>query len=277
MNDANNQAGRVAAQSHNILVPVQREIAYSICTNVTDMAEYAMMIASFRSQGFGDDCEFLHVDNTRDNACDAFEAYNLYLDRARGPHVVLCHQDIVLDHDGRDRLDSIIAELHRFDPNWVAFGNAGADAKGDLALHISDPHGPDRWLGTLPTKAMSLDENFIVVRRASNVGFSRNIGGFHLYGADLCMIADVLGGQCYVMDFHLTHKSPGRKRNDFYESRSRMIDKYRHAFRHRWLVTPSTIMPIGGGLRLPALLTSEKFVALLGRLRLAPFPRRKVR
>ena len=56
-------------------------------------------------------------------------------------------------------------------------------------------------LGELPAKVHTVDENFIVVRRATNLSLSHDLDGFHLYGTDLCVIADILGGNCYVIDF----------------------------------------------------------------------------
>ncbi len=59
----------------------------------------------------------------------------------------------------------------------------------------------------LPIRVGSLDENFIVVKRQANLALSHDMSGFHLYGTDLCIIADILGRTSYVVDFHLCHKA----------------------------------------------------------------------
>ena len=55
------------------------------------------MVESFRTAGFtAGDTEFLYVDNSDQNALDAFAAYNLFLRVAKGRYIILCHQDIIL-------------------------------------------------------------------------------------------------------------------------------------------------------------------------------------
>src|SRR5688500_12738623 len=99
---------------------------YSICTIVSNRAQYEEMRRSFIDRGFtSDDTEYLVVDNTNSNTCDAYTAYNLFLAHAKNNYLILCHQDIVLLDDGRQRLDEIIDELNILDPNWGLFGNAG--------------------------------------------------------------------------------------------------------------------------------------------------------
>ncbi len=194
-------------------------IDYSICTLVTRKQQYGEMIASFRSGGFLEpSCEYLYLDNSAENSWDAYRGYNLFLNVARGKYIILCHQDILLLADGRSRLDEIIAELDRLDPNWGLLGNAGGYRPGELALRISDPRGPDQRAGKLPARVRSLDENFIVVRRSANLALSRDLSGFHFYGTDLCMIGDLLGYTAYVVDFHLLHKGGGICDAVFYQA-----------------------------------------------------------
>ncbi len=70
------------------------------------------MLASFDNKGFHDpDCEFIYVNNSEENNYDAYSGYNLFLNIASGEFVILCHQDILLIDDGREKLDKIIAEL----------------------------------------------------------------------------------------------------------------------------------------------------------------------
>ncbi|HYI41683.1 MAG TPA: hypothetical protein VE053_15350 [Allosphingosinicella sp.] len=237
-------------------------VRFSICTLVTDLGEYAEMVESFRERGFsGPDCEFLYLDNSAGNAFDAFSGYNLFLSTAAGDYLILCHQDILLLEQGRAALEDRLAELDRLDPAWALCGNAGGAADGSLALRITDPHGTDQSRGRFPVRALALDENFIVARRDANLGLSHDLGGFHLYGADLCIVADLLGRTAYVVDFHLRHKSAGNIDERFYAARRALIAKYRRAFRPRWIRTTCTNFLVSGTPLLGRILSTR-----LGRL-----------
>ena len=92
---------------------------------------------------------------------------------------------------------------------------------------------------SLPAKVVSLDENFIIMRREANLCLSRDIGGFHWYGSELCLIAAILGWNAYVIDFHLCHKSQGNPDVAFFDASRRFRDKYARLFRARWLYSPT--------------------------------------
>lgn len=227
----------------------QEEIAgskrpsFTIGTLVNDDAQYEAMRASFAERGFvGDDVEFIAVRG----ASSAYAGLNGVLQAARGELVILCHQDVRLIGAGRGELETRLRELEGVDPNWALAGNAGGAAAGRLAVRISDPHGENRTTGELPARVMSLDENFIVVRKETGVAFSRDIGGFHLYGADICLVADILGWSAWVIDFHLKHLSPGNKDASFTEAEDRFRNKWTRALRPRWMQTPCTLLRIGG-------------------------------
>jgi hypothetical protein len=222
-------------------------IRFSICTLVTNLEEYSEMIGTFRERGFGGaDCEFLYLDNSRSNAFDAFAGYNLFLTRAAGDYLILCHQDILLLEQGRPALEEKLAELDSLDPAWALCGNAGWSADGIPAVRITDPYGANQTWGTFPAQVVSLDENFIVARRDANLALSHDLSGFHLYGADLCIVADMLGRSAYVIDFHLHHKSAGNTDSNFYAGRRAAIAKYRRAFRTRWIRTTCTNFWVSG-------------------------------
>ncbi len=203
------------------------------------------MCDSFLTHGFSlDDTEFLRVDNSEGNATDAYTAYNAFLLEAKNPYIILCHQDIELLDAGRGRLDQIITEMNVLDPRWGLLGNSGPREDGRLATRITDPVLSNvRFGGPLPARVVGLDENFIIVRRSANLALSHDLSGFHLYGPDLCLIADVLGISAYVVDFHLRHKSAGRKDESFGRSRVAFRSKYERAFRSRWLQLP-TLAPV---------------------------------
>lgn len=226
-------------------VPPPRDVAYTIATLVTKPAQYADMVASFRAGGFdGPDCEYLYLDNTGGNALSAHAGLDRLLDEAEGTYVVLCHQDLSLLEDGRANLDTRLAELDRIAPHWGLAGNAGGVAPGRLALRLTDPHTRNAKAGSFPEQVHSLDENFIVVRRAARLSFSRDLDGFHFYGTDLCLQADLAGWTAHVIDFHLEHLSGGVKTPDFYVCQTRLRAKYARAFRPRWLQTTCALVAI---------------------------------
>lgn len=242
-------------------------VRFTIGTLVSSLDQHAEMVRSFRAHGFdGPDVEFIHIDNTGAGRTDAYRGLNALLGEASGDYVILCHQDIRLVDDGRDALERCLAELDARDPGWGLAGNAGARDVGRLALRISDPHGADRSIGPLPARVMSLDENLIVARRAARLSCSRDLEGFHLYGADICLVADVLGWSAWVIDFHVRHLSAGRKDASFHAAERRFRAKWSRALRPRYVQTTCTLIHIAGGAVANALgRWSERSVAALSR------------
>jgi hypothetical protein len=211
--------------------------AISFCAMVTRWEQYETCRASLLERGFTeDDCEFLVIDNSGGNTADAYQATNAFLQAARAPYIVLHHQDVRLLEDGRDQLEDRLRALTELDPDWALCGNAGAAPGGQTVLHLSHPAN-DRHIegGPFPARVMSLDENFIVVRREANLAASHDLHGFHHYGVDLCMIAELLGWHAYVIDFLLRHDSPGTMDPVYWASRQAIAAKYRSAFRPRWI------------------------------------------
>lgn len=255
------------------LLPVESAtdagIAFTIGTLVNDRAQYEQMRASFAEHGFaGSDCEYLYIDNTGPKQTSAYAGLNAILSAARGRHVILCHQDVRLITEGRADLDRRLDELTRRDATWALAGNAGGIAPGDLALRISDPHGPDQRRGHFPARVGALDENFIVVRRSARIGFSRDLDGFHFYGADICLAAATLGHTAYVIDFHLAHLSAGKTGQAFRNSEAQFRAKWSGALRPRWLQTTCALVRLSGS-RLGAVsgrFAERPFASLLRRL-----------
>lgn len=223
------------------------DLRFSICTLVNDRAQYDQMRASFEAGGFeAPGTEYLYIDNTGTGQTCAFRGLNALLAAARGRHVVLCHQDVRLLTDTHDTLVARLAALDRLDPAWALAGNAGGVSPGSLALRITDPHGADQHVGQLPARVMSLDENFIVVRRDARVGFSVDLSGFHFYGADICLNADVMGHSAYVVDFHLLHLSAGTKNLAFDDMEARFRAKWSRALAPRWMQTTCSLLRLSG-------------------------------
>lgn len=218
-------------------VPSTRVARYSICTMVTRWDEYAKTLKSFRDNGFDEtDCEYLTIDNSIRNIADAYIATNEFLRCAMAPRIILVHQDVLLIRDGRRELDSALDELSRVDPNWGLCGNAGHAENGWPSICLSHPYREEHIVGgPFPCRVVSLDENFIVVKRDANLAVSRDLTGFHHYGSDLCLIADILGWNAYVINFYLRHNSGGTVDQTYDKSHAAIAAKYARAFRPRWI------------------------------------------
>jgi len=215
---------------------------FSICTLVNHMPEYEQMVASFIQAGFSPiSCEFLYVDNTQSNTYDAYSGLNTMLQQARGKYVVLCHQDILLEFHHRKELETRIEELDTLDPTWAIAGNAGAAGPNHIVYKVSYPDGTLANKGKLPLKVQSLDEHFIMVKNGLGIGLSGDLEGFHLYGADICLQAEVKGYASYVIDFHLLHKSKGNPDQSFQQCEKNLVRKYSRFFRPRWVQTTTTL------------------------------------
>lgn len=233
---------------------------YSICTLASRPDEYQEMVVSFISAGFLPDiCEYLCIDNCEANSYEAFAGINKFLREAKGQYLIICHQDIILHDHNIDDLSSRIRHMDSIDPKWAILSNAGGINFKYLAMHVTQKSGNKLFETLLPLKASTVDENFIVVKNEANLALSDNLSGFHMYGTDICLIADILGYTAYVIDFNLTHKSDGNVDKSFFENRRELMRKYRKALRPRFISTTITRFYLSGN-RLSYFLFNLPFV-----------------
>jgi len=237
---------------------------YSICTLVSNFEQYEKMYDSFVKSGFIDeDTEYLVADNSVKNNFDAFAAYNQFLNSACGKYIILCHQDILLDFDNRSALETHLSELDEIDPLWAVVGNAGSSSFGRNVIRITDPSIQNLRFGSFPSRVFSVDENFILVKNSANLSVSHDLCGFHLYGTDLCLIADILGRSCYVVDFHLRHLSAGTVDERFYNVRDNLVRKYMRALRPRFMQTMIDRFFLSGSSFLNLCLNHKRLLVLI--------------
>jgi len=180
--------------------------------------------------------------------------------------IVLCHQDVLFEFDGRRELDRTLKDLSDLDPNWAVCGNTGGVGLGRLAIRITDPHGSDRFVEKLPKRVHSLDENFIIAKRSANLAVSGDLKGFHLYGTELCLLAEARGYSSYVVDFHVHHLSGGFRDASFEQIREAMILKYHRFFRNRWIMSSCTVMYLSESTILTRILNQDIVVRLARRV-----------
>jgi hypothetical protein len=217
---------------------------FTIATLVTDTGEYQDMVESFNKAGFTKDtCEYIYIDNVGKNSFDAYEGLNLFLQTAQGEYIVICHQDVLLNFDNIEILTQRIEQISTIDPNWAILSNAGGIENNlyrRIAIDVVYEDGFEQVYGKKPQKVCTVDENFIVVKRSANLSLSRDLAGFHLYGTDLCLVAELLGYSSYVIEFKLLHKSYGNPGKTYYDILNQLIEKYVRFMRSRTIITTIT-------------------------------------
>lgn len=182
-------------------------LKFSICTIVNNMDEYSLMQNSFKQSGFLNDCEYIIADNTKENEFDAYESISHFLKVARGEFIIVVHQDVRIKDD-KNKLVKCLNELEEKDSTWAICGNAGGVSYHNTVIHISHISHTE-LTKNLPLKVKTLDENFLLIKSESNITISSDLKGFHLYGTDLCIIANFLGYSAYVIEFLVLHLSKG--------------------------------------------------------------------
>lgn len=232
----------------------ESDLMFSVCSLVRDQVVYDRLLETFGRFGFtAENAEFLAADNRGGNQFDGYSWQKHMLPKCRGRYVIFCHEDIELVDNGYAELVARIEALEASDPQWLVAGVAGSPwrplnhSATAQALHISDVFGTDRRLGQVPARVESLDECFIVMRRLKPVLNSYDLSGFHYYGADLCLQAELLGGRSYAIDFHLLHKGRARADETFERIRNQFRQKYRRYFPGRIFHCVTGRVAFGGG------------------------------
>lgn len=232
----------------------ESDLMFSVCSLVRDQDQYDRLLESFAKFGFTpENSEFLAADNRNGNQFDGYSWHKHMWPKCRGRYVIFCHQDVELVDCGFDELVARIEALEASDPQWLIAGVAGSPWRPlnhsvtAQALHISDIFAPNRRLGTLPVRAETLDECFILMRRLRPVLNSYDMAGFHYYGADICFQAEFLGGRAYAIDFHLRHHGKALRDESFDRIRNQFIQKYRRWFPGRIVHCTTGRVALGGG------------------------------
>lgn len=210
---------------------------FSICSIITSHDEYGEMKRSFEACGFTQGCEYIFADNTKHNQFDAYTAINRFLGEAKGKYIIVVHQDVRCIDD-ISRLQEILSDLTLHDDKWAVCGNAGAMGYHQDVRYITNG-GKIVTHDNLPAKVFSLDENLLIIRQSANIVVSADLKGFHLYAADLCVIADYLGYSCYVIPFMVKHLSLGNLK-ELKDQLPVFLDQYGKKLRRRFIQTPST-------------------------------------
>jgi Methyltransferase domain len=216
---------------------------FEIYTFVNDDKLYAQMVDSFADVGFSRDA----VVALSDVDDDPYTAITRIGRETRAQYPILCHQDVRTNLGfGAAELAATLRRLDGIDPGWVVAGNAGCMRNGRGVRRLVDFSGGATG-GSLPAPVVTLDENFLVFNGRQRPRCSEEIGGFHLYGTDVCLHALRAGGGAYVIDFPVTHLggsldsgSEAVRWADFDTVTRRFVEVWSRRLRFCYLVTPIT-------------------------------------
>lgn len=149
--------------------------------------------------------------NIQRECFSAAHAYNRGLKATRGEILVFLHQDVYLPTGWLSKLYEILRLAHTEDSSWGVLGSFGVDkcGAGKGYLYSTGCRGiiGSAFLGIAPVE--TLDEVLLIVRRSSGLKFDESIGGFHLYGADICLSSSKLGMKNYAISNFCIHNSNG--------------------------------------------------------------------
>lgn len=181
--------------------------------------------------------DYVLVDNTGHNFNSAAEALNFGIKKAIGEVLVFLHQDIVFLDNNQ------LNYIYEFAVNnkSVLFGPAGVESREinkNCVILSSMFEGKDKHKYTSldqPMKCFTLDECLIACHKdcLKNVSFDEvTCDGWHLYGADLCLQANLFSEMCVmVIPMNIWHKSNGNADKCYYITQNKLARKYNNKYK----------------------------------------------
>ncbi len=158
----------------------------------------------------------------------AADGFNKGLENATNDLVVLVHQDVYLPLDWDRRFTVQVTQAEQeFGPLGV-LGTFGLRYRGGEPENLGCTVDRDRLLdfGNLPAVVDGMDEVLLGVRRGSGLRADPQLG-FHLYGADLTLVAADAGLTNVVVDAPIYHNSLfAEVTESFHASRENLLRKW---------------------------------------------------
>jgi len=135
-------------------------------------------------------------------------AYNEGLNEAKNEIVIFVHQDVYLPAEWDVRLLNAIQRIEKIGINWGVVGCYGVNSVNQRFGHLYS-NGLNKFLGNEGhlTKVETLDEMLLVVRKSNGICFDINLPHFHLYGSDICLMAQEKKKECLAVSNFIIHNS----------------------------------------------------------------------
>ena len=164
------------------------------------------------------------INNTYDNFSIPF-VFNHATNTSSFDILIFVHQDVIFPENWLRYTVKQIEHVEVQDSAWGVVGIMGVKKNGFFAGNIIDPHTKTK-MGNLPCEVVALDEVCLILRKDANLLFDESLGGFHFYGADICLQATQKEMKCYAIDAPLIHLSGGKLDRSFWEMAKKLKEKW---------------------------------------------------
>ena len=145
----------------------------------------------------------------KENYASAALAYNSAIDEAENDIIIFIHQDIYLPEGWFADLGRCLKYLEAKQSDWGVLGCFGSrhDAFGGLGQVYTNGLGLHGNRIAEPEPVETLDEIILIIRKSSGLRFDAELPHFHLYGTDLCLIAQDRGMTNYAFQGFCIHNT----------------------------------------------------------------------
>ena len=226
------------------------------------------MVESTKNQDMA--IEYIMIDNTKKAFPSAAQAITYGVQKAKNNVVVFLHQDI--EFLSENVLNDIFTYLTQ-NPNSLvgAAGvkkNFGILNQKKVYSNIFHEASKERVTSTPllqePMAVFTLDECLIATTKEAlqKISFDTKVcDGWHLYGADLCMQAQLKSMAVMVLPMSLWHKSAGKIDSSYFDCMKILSKKYEKNF--KVINTCCTAYPTHNGVHKLLVNTSNKLIKKL--------------
>lgn len=185
------------------------KVDVSFVTCVNNLSQYIrLVVGSLFMNNTGCNYEIIPIMNFG-NPYSAASALNLGISKARGKIIVLCHQDVLFYENWVDTMFERINKIEQSCPEWGVLGTAGITTKDVTVGVVYNLRGKMQWSSTrkaVVSQVQTVDEHCMIIRKNSKLRFDdKRLNGFHLYGAEICLMALSRGMRNYGIVCPLTH------------------------------------------------------------------------
>jgi hypothetical protein len=139
----------------------------------------------------------------------AAAACNAGIEKATADLLVLVHQDVYLPKGWLGALSRAVEVLSQKDPEWGVLGvwGVGRSSEGAGFLYCGANRKVLGHSFDGGVEVETLDEVLLVLRKSSGLRFDQRLGGFHMYGTDICLEARRRGRKCYAIAAFCVHNA----------------------------------------------------------------------